>query len=74
MPDEENSRQAKDENDAPAPSTTSFPLKPSGDVVVTHLDYPPPSGPRTIHPRRPAPIVPERNPQSPSDDESKQKS
>jgi len=29
-------------------------------VVVTHLDEPPPSGKRTIHPRRPAPIVPTR--------------
>lgn len=30
------------------------------EVVVTHLDSPPPSGKRTIHPRRPAPTVPSR--------------
>ena len=29
-------------------------------VVVKHLDEPPPSGKRAIHPRRPAPIVPTR--------------
>jgi hypothetical protein len=29
-------------------------------VVVEHLDEPPPSGKRAIHPRRPAPIVPTR--------------
>jgi hypothetical protein len=30
------------------------------EVVVTHLDAPPPSGKQKIHPRRPAPIVPTR--------------
>jgi len=30
------------------------------EVVVTHLDAPPPSGKRKIHPRRPAPVVPTR--------------
>lgn len=30
------------------------------EVVVTHLDAPPPSGKREIHSRRPAPIVPSR--------------
>ena len=40
-------------------------------VVVTHLDEPPPSGKRTIHPRRPAPIVPtreERTGEQPAED------
>lgn len=41
------------ENAAPKPPTVR-------KVVVTHLDEPPPSGKRTIHPRRPAPIVPTR--------------
>jgi len=37
------------------------PAKPSvRKVVVKHLDEPPPSGKRAIHPRRPAPIVPTR--------------
>jgi hypothetical protein len=40
------------ENAAPKPTVRK--------VVVTHLDEPPPSGKRTIHPRRPAPIVPTR--------------
>jgi hypothetical protein len=30
------------------------------EVVVTHLDVPPPSGKQAIHPRRPAPVVPTR--------------
>jgi hypothetical protein len=30
------------------------------EVVVTHLDEPPPSGKQKIHPRRPAPVVPTR--------------
>jgi len=68
MPDDENTRKDKQEDDEPAPSTSSFPLKPSGEVVVTHLDSPPPSGPRKIHPRRPAPIVPDRRPETPADD------
>jgi hypothetical protein len=71
MPDDENTHKDQQENDEPRPS--SFPLKPSGEVVVTHLDSPPPSGPRKIHPRRPAPIVPDRRPQAPADDsENKQ--
>jgi hypothetical protein len=41
------------ESAAPKPPTVR-------NVVVKHLDEPPPSGKRTIHPRRPAPIVPTR--------------
>src|SRR5258707_9714249 len=33
MPDDENTRKDKQEDDEPAPSTSSFPLKPSGEVV-----------------------------------------
>jgi len=40
------------------PATPSFPLKPAGEVVVTHLDSPPPSDKKVIHPRRPMPRVP----------------
>jgi hypothetical protein len=38
--------------------------KPRREVLVTHLDSPPPSGKRSIHPRRPAPIVPTREQRS----------
>ena len=34
--------------------------KPCRRVTVTHLDSPPSFGKRSIHPRRPAPIVPTR--------------
>jgi hypothetical protein len=71
MPDDENTQKDKQENDEQTPAATSFPLKPSGEVVVTHLDSPPPSGPRSIHPRRTAPIVPERRPQPPADEDEK---
>lgn len=60
------------EKETPSPAPTGFPLKPSGEVVVTHHDAPPRSEPRRIHPRRPAPIVPERRP-GPATDESKDK-
>ncbi len=59
MPDDPDASGKKSENEETG-ATSSFPLKPAGEVVVTHLDSPPPSGPRSIHPRRPAPIVPER--------------
>ena len=43
------------------PSTSAnVPPKAVREVVVTHLDAPPPPGKRNIHPRRPAPIVPTR--------------
>jgi len=40
------------------PAAPSFPLKPAGEVVVTHLDSPPPSAKKVIHSRRPMPPVP----------------
>jgi hypothetical protein len=36
------------------------PPKPLREVIVRHEDEPPPAGKRGIHPRRPAPIVPDR--------------
>jgi hypothetical protein len=43
--------------------TSNIPLQPGEDVVVTHLDSPPSSSNYAIHPRRPAPIVPDGAPQ-----------
>jgi len=37
---------------------TNLPSNPCREVTVNHLDAPPPSPPRRIHPRRPAPPVP----------------
>lgn len=57
MPDDEKPGNIQGEgNEQPG----SFPLKPAGEVVVTQLDSPPPSGKKTIHPRREAPAVPTR--------------
>jgi len=58
MPDKENSQQ--DQNEDNRPQATTEPTKPARDVVVRYLDNPPPSGKESIHPRRPAPIVPTR--------------
>lgn len=55
MTDEETD--GKKKGDEP---TADSPRKTVREVVVTHLDEPPPSGKRKIHPRRPAPIVPTR--------------
>jgi len=60
MPDDEKPVNDQDESKAQQPTTGGFPLRPAGEVVVTHLDSPPPSGKRTIHPRRVPPIVPTR--------------
>jgi len=54
MANEQNEKKPKNEGESPAPEKTVR------KVVVTHLDEPPPSGKQTIHPRRPAPIVPTR--------------
>jgi len=59
MPDDEKSGNVQDESNHP-PTTGSFPLRPAGEVVVTHLDAPPPAGKKNIHPRRVAPVVPTR--------------
>ena len=42
------------------PESKKMPAIPTREVVVTHLDSPPPSGKESIHPRRPAPKIPER--------------
>jgi hypothetical protein len=55
-------------DDRKAPPTSSVPLTPSGEVVLTHLDAPPSTGKHTIHPRRPAPIVPEHVPDKVDED------
>jgi hypothetical protein len=59
MPDEQDA-QKEDERQDRSLAPPGFPLKPSGEVVLTHLDAPPPSGKERIHPRRPAPPVPTR--------------
>jgi hypothetical protein len=58
MSDKQNDQPGESEERSPAPPTGSE--KPRREVFVTHLDSPPPSGKRSIHPRRPAPIVPTR--------------
>jgi hypothetical protein len=45
--------------DSPS-SQTGTPLENGGEVVVTYLDAPPPAGKKSIHPRPPAPHVPDR--------------
>jgi len=54
MTDESKEQQSETGEPSP-PSPTSPKVR---EVVVTHLDSPPPSGKKSIHPRRPAPIVP----------------
>ena len=53
---------ATGQNDDEDKKSEDAPAKPPSvrKVVVKHLDEPPPSGKRAIHPRRPAPIVPTR--------------
>jgi len=58
MADKGNSRQHENEESSSAlPPAAPEPCR---QVVVTHLDSPPPLGKHTIHPRRPAPTVPTR--------------
>ena len=45
-----------------SPSAPTGSPVPCREVVVTHVDSPPRSGKQQIHPRRPAPIVPNREP------------
>jgi hypothetical protein len=69
MADEQNDQKNKSGDRAPA--APNVPPKPVREVVVKHLDEPPPSGKRSIHPRRPAPIVPtheERTREQPPED------
>jgi hypothetical protein len=51
------SQEQQSENKEPSSASSTSPRK-IRQVVVTHLDSPPPSGKKSIHPRRPAPIVP----------------
>ncbi|HET6935807.1 MAG TPA: hypothetical protein VFI72_13270 [Candidatus Angelobacter sp.] len=60
MADENKPSEEENDNQEQKPAPGSFPLKPAGEVVVKHLDSPPPAGQRPIHPRRPAPPVPTR--------------
>jgi hypothetical protein len=60
MADEDKSQKSEPEHDQQPSAPGSFPLKPAGEVEVEHLDSPPPSGKRQIHPRRPLPGVPTR--------------
>ncbi len=58
------------------PDSPNTPKKTVRQVVVTHLDEPPPSGKQEIHPRRPAPIIPtreERTREQSDQDKNKQK-
>jgi hypothetical protein len=68
LPDDRKPEKEERERDEQAPRPSSVPLKPSGEVVLTYLDSPPNAGTHTIHPRRPAPIVPERAPGKADDD------
>lgn len=58
MPDDETDQERDGERRAPAPPNPS--RIPTREVTLSHLDSPPPSGKQSIHPRRPAPIVPTR--------------
>jgi hypothetical protein len=60
--------------DSESPNTSRKTVR---QVVVTHLDAPPPSGKQKIHPRRPAPVVPtreERTGEQSDQDKKKEKS
>jgi hypothetical protein len=58
MADEQNDEKNVGGDDAS--ESANMQRKTVRNVVVTHLDEPPPSGKEKIHPRRPAPIVPTR--------------
>lgn len=47
-----------DENKENSPAPPAVPQNSCREVTVAHLDSPPPLGKQSIHPRRPAPIVP----------------
>lgn len=58
MADERNDRQQN--NEAPPSPAPPSDVQQTREVVVTHLDSPPPLGKERVDPRRPAPIVPTR--------------
>jgi hypothetical protein len=70
MSDKENEHKQKTRDRAPS----NVPPEPCREVVLPHLDAPPPLGKQAIHPRRPAPVVPNREDriekQSPNDKNS----
>jgi hypothetical protein len=73
MADQQNDEKNKKES---APAAPNVPPKTVHEVVVKHLDEPPPSGKPSIHPRRPAPIVPtreERTGEQPDEDTDSKK-
>jgi hypothetical protein len=57
MADQEHPENEKDPDQSSSPARV--PLEGGREVVVTHLDSPPPAGKKSIHPRRQAPHVPE---------------
>jgi hypothetical protein len=60
MSNDEKSADASDDEGPPA-TNVPVPLPSRGEVVVTHVDLPPPRGRRPLQPRRPAPLVPQRD-------------
>jgi len=71
MPDERECEKKEHDPEKGKPAAASFPLKPAGEVVVTHLDSPPPSGKKVIHSRRPMPPVPTREEREAEESSSK---
>jgi hypothetical protein len=67
MPDDRNAENEKQKREEQT-QTNILPLTPAGEVVLTHLDSPPASARPRIHPRRPAPIVPEGAPERADED------
>jgi hypothetical protein len=68
LPDDRDVEKQERERDEQASPASTVSLKPSREIVLTYLDSPPSAGKHTIHPRRPAPIVPERAPGESDDD------
>jgi hypothetical protein len=56
----DNEKHDKDEGEESTQPPADTRPKTVREVVVKHLDEPPPSGKQAIHPRRQAPIVPTR--------------
>jgi hypothetical protein len=50
----------EDDDQNPPSRRVGVPLESGGEVTVTFLKSPPTAGPKSIHPRRQAPIIPER--------------
>jgi len=55
---------SKNRNQDQSPSLADVPLQNGREVVVTYQDAPPAAGDKSIHPRRPAPVVPDRKDQT----------